>query len=205
MAEFPSPSPASIDRDFQHLQLTDSEVLDADPVKEVQADSTEGNRRRTLWDDVENWLRRGVMQQRAKEIREQHRCIGQGILIPRTCTGKQSQSPCHSASCQTCVDLNYALYLTQGLSQAPDSVETNCSRRIATNLSIIQSSSRNGCQKCAIIYNGIKKLFMTAAPLENGISTETHPEVEIGLWYRRSVEVKFLGFHLEFYSEHGAY
>jgi len=34
---------------------------------------------------------------------------------------------------------------------------------------------------------------MTAAPLENGISPDTHPEVEIDLRYRGSVEVKFLG------------
>jgi len=110
MAEFPSPSPASINRGFQHLELTDSEeqqVQDVDPVKEDQADPTDGNRRRTLWEDVESWLRRGAIQQRAEEIGKQHRCLGQRILDPRTCTGKQSQSPCHATSCQTCVDLNY--------------------------------------------------------------------------------------------------
>src|SRR5882762_8908428 len=96
-----------------------------------------------LWDEVEDWTRSETMQQKAKEIEREHVCLDY-YGRPR-CTIEGSKSACRTASCQTCVGMDWHLCRSRLPSEVVKVPDFASSQVISTDLYSIQSSSRKGC------------------------------------------------------------
>ena len=116
-----------------------------------------------------------------------HRCYLYGNGHYGHCLVENVGFGCGEAKCSTCVDLSYKLY-PRGFEDrdGPDNYSTHSpdgrrSRDISTTVYNLRESSRRGCQKCTIIFEGLKRVCSLSSSEDRKLTSLTHWEVVIKL------------------------